>query len=53
MRQFVHLHVHSQYSLLDGQASISKLVDKAIADGMPGISLTDHSNMSLAPNRVL
>ena len=45
MRQFVHLHVHSQYSLLDGQASIPKLVDKAIADGMPGIALTDHGNM--------
>ena len=45
MRPFVHLHVHSQYSLLDGQASITKLVDKAIADGMPGIALTDHGNM--------
>ena len=45
MRQFVHLHVHSQYSLLDGQASIQKLVDKAIADGMPGIALTDHGSM--------
>ncbi|MBR2976629.1 MAG: DNA polymerase III subunit alpha, partial [Alistipes sp.] len=45
MRPFVHLHVHSQYSLLDGQASIQKLVDKAIADGMPGIALTDHGNM--------
>ena len=45
MRPFVHLHVHSQYSLLDGQASISKLVDKAIEDGMPGIALTDHGNM--------
>ena len=45
MYPFVHLHVHSQYSLLDGQASISKLVDKAIADGMPGIALTDHGNM--------
>ena len=45
LRPFVHLHVHSQYSLLDGQASISKLVDKAIADGMPGIALTDHGNM--------
>ena len=45
MRPFVHLHVHSQYSLLDGQASIPKLVDKAIADGMPGIALTDHGNM--------
>ena len=45
MRPFVHLHVHSQYSLLDGQASIQKLVDKAISDGMPGIALTDHGNM--------
>ena len=45
MYPFVHLHVHSQYSLLDGQASISKLIDKAIADGMPGIALTDHGNM--------
>lgn len=41
----VHLHVHSQYSLLDGKAAVSELVDKAIADGMPGIALTDHGNM--------
>ena len=45
MYPFVHLHVHSQYSLLDGQASIPKLVDKALGDGMPGIALTDHGNM--------
>lgn len=45
MVPFVHLHVHSQYSLLDGQASVSGLVDKAIADGMPAIALTDHGNM--------
>ena len=45
MGNFVHLHVHSQYSLLDGQASIPSLVDKAIADGMPGMALTDHGNM--------
>ena len=43
--QFTHLHVHSQYSLLDGKASIPELVDKAIADGMHGIALTDHGNM--------
>lgn len=43
--KFVHLHVHSQYSILDGQASITALVDKAMADGMPGIALTDHGNM--------
>ncbi|MCD8387323.1 MAG: DNA polymerase III subunit alpha [Bacteroidales bacterium] len=42
---FVHLHVHTQYSLLNGLASISALVDKAIADGMPGIAVTDHGNM--------
>lgn len=45
MHDFVHLHVHSQYSLLDGQASISKLVDKAMKDGMKGIALTDHGSM--------
>ena len=45
MQQFVHLHVHSQYSILDGQASIQRLVDKAIADGMPGIAITDHGDM--------
>ncbi|MBD5355958.1 MAG: DNA polymerase III subunit alpha [Bacteroides sp.] len=45
MLPFTHLHVHSQYSLLDGKASIPELVDKAIADGMRGIALTDHGNM--------
>ena len=45
MEKFVHLHVHTQYSLLDGQASINALVDKAIADGMPGLAITDHGNM--------
>ncbi|MCH5326130.1 MAG: DNA polymerase III subunit alpha, partial [Duncaniella sp.] len=45
MADFVHLHVHSQYSLLDGQASVTGLVDKAIALGMPGFALTDHGNM--------
>ena len=45
MPPFTHLHVHSQYSLLDGKASIPELVDKAIAQGMKGIALTDHGNM--------
>ena len=45
MKDFVHLHVHSQYSILDGQASIPHMVDKAIADGMRGMALTDHGNM--------
>lgn len=45
MTSFTHLHVHSQYSLLDGKAAIPELVDKAISDGMKGIALTDHGNM--------
>ncbi len=46
MPDFVHLHVHTQYSLLDGQASVDGLVDKAIADpGMPALAVTDHGNM--------
>ena len=40
MTQFVHLHVHTQYSILDGQASIQRLVDKAMNDGQPGIDDT-------------
>ena len=43
--KFTHFHVHSQYSILDGAASISGLIDKAVADGMPALSLTDHGNM--------
>ena len=43
MQDFVHLHVHTQYSLLDGQASVSRLVDKAMKDGMKGIAVTDHA----------
>ena len=39
------MHVHTEYSLLDGQASVSKLVDKAMKDGMRGIAVTDHGNM--------
>jgi len=45
MVPFVHLHVHSQYSLLDGQASIDALIEKAQGDGMPGMALTDHGSM--------
>ena len=45
MHDFVHLHVHTQYSILDGQASVKRLVDKAIDDGMRGIAITDHGNM--------
>jgi len=42
---FIHLHVHSHYSLLDGMSSISGLVDKAISNGMNALALTDHGNM--------
>jgi DNA polymerase-3 subunit alpha len=45
MHPFVHLHVHSQYSLLDGQASIQRLIDKAVGDGMKALALTDHGAM--------
>ena len=45
MPQFSHLHVHTQYSLLDGAASIKSLVKKAKADNMPAIAITDHGNM--------
>lgn len=45
MQDFVHIHVHTQYSILDGQASVKKLVDKAIANKMKGIAITDHGNM--------
>lgn len=45
MEPFIHLHVHTQYSLLDGQASIDALIDKAQKDGMPAIAVTDHGNM--------
>jgi len=45
MTPFVHLHVHSQFSVLDGQASIPALVDKAMGDGMKALALTDHGNM--------
>ncbi len=45
MEDFVHLHVHTYYSILDGQSSIAKLVDKAIGDGMKGMAVTDHGDM--------
>jgi DNA polymerase-3 subunit alpha len=45
MSSFSHLHVHTQFSLLDGAADISKLYKKAAADNMPAIAITDHGNM--------
>ena len=52
MPVFSHLHSHTQYSLLDGQASIGALMKKAQADGMPAVALTDHGNMFGAFNFV-
>lgn len=43
--KFSHLHVHTQYSLLDGAAPIKSLYKKAIADGMPALAISDHGNM--------
>ncbi|HZW70724.1 MAG TPA: DNA polymerase III subunit alpha, partial [Hanamia sp.] len=43
--KFSHLHVHTQFSLLDGAASIKSLYNKAIADGMPALAISDHGNM--------
>ncbi len=45
MANFTHLHVHTQYSTLDGASQIPALVDKAIADGMNALAITDHGNM--------
>ena len=45
MEDFVHLHVHTYYSILDGQSSVQRLVDKAVSNGMRGMALTDHGNM--------
>jgi len=45
MEDFIHLHVHTYYSILDGQSKIKNLVSKAIKDGMKGMAVTDHGDM--------
>ena len=45
MEDFIHLHVHTYYSILDGQSSIKRLVDKAVGNGMRGMAVTDHGDM--------
>ena len=45
MEDFIHLHVHTHYSILDGQSKIPRLVDKAVKDGMKGMAITDHGVM--------
>ena len=42
---FIHLHVHSEYSLLDGACKIGDLIDRAVQLKMPALALTDHGNM--------
>ena len=42
---FVHLHVHTEYSMLDGAAKISELVDEVANQNMPAIAITDHGNV--------
>ena len=45
MGNFVHLHLHTEYSLLDGAASISRIADKALSDGQRAVAITDHGAM--------
>ncbi|HKK46712.1 MAG TPA: PHP domain-containing protein, partial [Balneolaceae bacterium] len=49
---FTHLHNHTQFSMLDGAASISQLIKKTKNNGMPGIAITDHGNMFGVPKFV-
>ena len=42
---FTHLHVHTEFSMLDGAARLDELVAKAVQDGQPGLGITDHGNM--------
>ncbi|HZQ85614.1 MAG TPA: DNA polymerase III subunit alpha, partial [Acidimicrobiales bacterium] len=44
-RSFVHLHTHTEFSMLDGAARIKDVVAKAVGDGMPAVGITDHGNM--------
>lgn len=44
-KQFIHLHCHSHYSLLDGATTIESLIDATIANSMPAVALTDHGVM--------
>ena len=46
--RFVHLHLHTDYSLLDGACDITELVDEAARRGMPAVAVTDHGNLFAA-----
>ena len=45
MVDFIHLHLHTQYSILDGACRIKEMVGKAVASGMKGVAVTDHGNL--------
>ena len=45
MGEFVHLHLHTEYSLLDGAAKISEIAEKAISEGQDAVAITDHGVM--------
>ena len=45
MTDFVHLHLHTEYSLLDGAARVKDVVDKAVKSGAKACAITDHGNM--------
>src|SRR6266571_5166259 len=45
MSEFVHLHVHSQYSMLDGSLKVKELAKRVVKDGMRAVAVTDHGNM--------
>ena len=47
---FIHLHLHTDYSLLDGACEISKLVQETARRGMPAVAVTDHGNLFAAAN---
>ena len=49
-RSFVHLHSHTEYSLLDGASRIPDLFERAVAGGMPALAMTDHGAMFGALN---
>src|SRR6516162_10627636 len=48
--QFVHLHLHTDYSLLDGACETSELLDEASRQKMPAVAITDHGNLFAAAN---
>src|SRR6202050_3031858 len=48
--RFVHLHLHTDYSLLDGACEIKQLADEAARRGMPAVAVTDHGNLFAAKN---